>query len=107
MTNLYIINEAHKRGLSVGLKNDVDQIVELEPFFDFSVNEQCHIYNECENMQPFIDANKPVLNAEYAQKYIDNNENERDTMCQKSKELKFQTLILPNDLDDSFRVSCE
>jgi len=105
--NKFIANEAHKRGLSIGLKNDVDQIVELEAFFDFSVNEQCHIYNECENMQAFIDANKPVFNAEYAQKYIDNIDNEKDIMCTKSKELKFQTLILPNNLDDNFRIDCE
>lgn len=105
--NKFIANEARKRGLSVGLKNDVDQIKELEPYFDFSINEQCHIYNECENMKPFIDANKPVFNIEYAQKYIDNNNSERDLMCKKSKELKFQTLILPMNLDDSFRISCE
>jgi len=105
--NKFIGNEARKRGLSVGLKNDVDQIVELEPFFDFSINEQCHVYNECENMQPFIDANKPVLNAEYAQEYVDNDNNERDNMCSDTINLQFKTLVLPLDLDDSFRYSCD
>ncbi len=104
--NKFIANEARTRGLSVGLKNDVDQIVELEPFFDFSINEQCYQYNECANMQPFIDANKPVLNAEYAQKYVDNHDGERDTMCEDTLDLQFQTLVLPYDLDDSFRISC-
>ncbi len=105
--NKFIANEARKRGLSVGLKNDLDQIVELEPFFDFSVNEQCYQYNECEKMQPFIDANKPVLNAEYTQKYVDNTNGERDTMCADTLALQFQTLVLPYDLDDSFRYSCD
>jgi len=105
--NKFIANEAHNRGLSVGLKNDVDQIVELEPYFDFSVNEQCHQYNECENMQPFIDANKPVFNAEYNQDYVDNTDNKRDTICAQSQELQLQTLILPLNLDGSFRISCE
>lgn len=43
--NKFIANEARKRGLSVGLKNDLDQIIALEPYYDFSVNEQCHEYN--------------------------------------------------------------
>ena len=103
--NKSLANEARSRGLSVGLKNDVDQIVELEPFFDFAVNEQCHEYDECETLVPFIDAGKPVFNAEYAAKYVDD-ESERVTLCAKSKSLQFQTLVLPLDLDDSFRHSC-
>ena len=105
--NKFIANEARKLGLSVGLKNDLDQIIELEPYFDFSVNEQCHEYDECDKMKPFIDANKPVLTAEYAQKYLDNDDNQRDNMCAKSISLEFQTLVLPLDLDDSFRYACE
>ncbi len=105
--NIFIANEARKRALSVGLKNDVDQILKLEPYFDFTVNEECHFYNECEKLKPFIDVNKPVLHAEYAKKYIDNNNSERDQMCAETMNLGFQTLILPIDLDDSFRYSCE
>jgi hypothetical protein len=103
--NKFIANEARKRGLSVGLKNDLDQIIELEPYYDFSVNEQCHEYNECDKMQPFIDANKPVLNAEYEQKYVNNN-SERDNLCIDTIALEFKTLILPLGLDDSFRFTC-
>ncbi len=101
--NKFLANEARIRGLSIGLKNDLDQIVELEPYYDFSVNEQCHEYDECDKLLPFINANKPVFNAEYAQKYVDN----RDDMCSHSISLGFKTLILPLDLDDSFRVSCD
>ena len=105
--NKFIANEARKRGLSVGLKNDLNQIEELEPYYDFSVNEQCHEYNECDKMQPFIDVNKPVLNAEYLQDYVDNKNNEKDNMCANTITLKFKTLILPLDLDDSFRYNCD
>ncbi len=104
--NKFIANEARKRGLSVGLKNDLDQIIELEPYFDFSLNEQCHAYNRCDKMQPFIDNNKPVFNAEYSQKYVDNNSGARDKMCADSIALKFKTLVLPLELDNSFRYSC-
>ena len=105
--NKFIANEARKRGLSVALKNDMDQIEELEPYFDFSVNEECHQYGECDKMQPFIDANKPVLNAEYRQEYIDNNNSERDNMCADTIALKFKTLVLPLSLNDDFRYSCD
>jgi len=105
--NIFLATQAHARGLSIGLKNDLDQIKTLEPYFDFSVNEQCHEYDECTMMQPFIDADKPVFNAEYAQKYVDNTNHAREQLCQESKDMKFQTLVLPLLLDDSFRYVCQ
>lgn len=104
--NIFLANEAHKRGLSIGLKNDLDQIETLEPYFDFSVNEQCHQYDECNMLTPFINANKPVFNIEYEQKYVTNSNHARDKLCAASEILGLQTLILPLDLDGSFRYSC-
>ncbi|MMZ65925.1 hypothetical protein D1872_283710 [compost metagenome] len=41
--NKFIANEARKRGLSVGLKNDLDQIIELEPLdLDDSFRYSCN-----------------------------------------------------------------
>jgi hypothetical protein len=37
--NKMIADAAHSLGLAAGLKNDVDQIVELEASYDFFVNE--------------------------------------------------------------------
>jgi len=105
--NRFIANEAHKRDLSVGLKNDLNQINDLIAYYDFSVNEQCHEFNECDYMTPFIDADKPVFNAEYSQAYVDNNNSERDTMCSDTRNREFKTLILPLELDDTFRYSCD
>ncbi len=105
--NKFIANEARMRGLSVALKNDLNQIVELEPYFDFAVNEQCHVYNECDMLQPFIDAFKPVFNAEYSSKYKNNTDGARDVMCADSKSLGLRTLVLPMNLDDRFRYSCD
>jgi hypothetical protein len=56
---------AHDRGLSIALKNDVDQIKDLEPYFDFAINESCFRYNECDDYKVFVDAGKAVLNVEY------------------------------------------
>lgn len=69
--NRFLADEAHERGLSVALKNDVEQIPELVEWFDFTVNEECADYNECDTLQPFIDADKAVLNAEYVTRFED------------------------------------
>jgi hypothetical protein len=103
--NRFIANEAHKRGLSVGLKNDLDQINELVDYYDFSLNEQCFEHNECYAVAPFINKEKPVLNVEYLNKYV-TNEAERNILCQESLSRQFSTLILPLALDDEFRYSC-
>ena len=100
--NRLIANEAHSRGLSVGLKNDLDQINELVDYFDF---EQCFEYSECETLAPFITNGKVVLNAEYQQEYV-NSTTLRETMCSQSLNMQFSTLILPLELDDEFRFSC-
>jgi len=56
---------AHRFGMSVGLKNDLGQIPELLPKFDFAINEQCFQYDECDNLKLFIQAGKPVFQVEY------------------------------------------
>ncbi|SEL62391.1 endo alpha-1,4 polygalactosaminidase [Streptacidiphilus jiangxiensis] len=57
---------AHRRGLAVGLKNDFDQVAELQPEFDFGVDEQCAEQNTCAVLSAFVAAGKPVFDAEYA-----------------------------------------
>ena len=104
--NRTIANEAHERGLSVGLKNDLDQISDLIAFFDFQVNEQCHEYDECAALDAFITAGKPVLNAEYDPELV-SDAAARAQLCEAARNRNFRTLILPLDLDDSFRFSCD
>lgn len=60
-----IANLAHQKNLSVALKNDVDQAADLEPYFDFTVNEQCWEYQECDSLASFQSASKAVFNVEY------------------------------------------
>ena len=103
--NRLIANEAHSRNLSVGLKNDLDQIPELVDYYDFAANEQCFEFDECETLSPFTDQGKPVFNAEYKTEYI-NDLTTRQNLCNESNTLQFSTLILPLDLDDSFRYDC-
>jgi hypothetical protein len=63
--NQFIANAAHARSLSVGLKNDLDQIPELVGSFDWAINEQCAQYDECNLLVPFVQAGKPVMELEY------------------------------------------
>jgi hypothetical protein len=104
--NKRIGNEAHLRGLSVALKNDGDQAGELVDYFDLSVNEQCHEYDECERLVPFTEAGKPIFNAEYP-----GSESAagaaRERLCAEAVAAKTRTLLLPLDLDDSFRIGCD
>lgn len=104
--NRRLADEAHLRGLAIALKNDGDQVPELVAWFDLSVNEECHFYDECEQLQPFIDAGKPVLNAEYVSTKA-KAESLAKTLCPKAQARQTRTLILPLELDDSFRVSCD
>lgn len=103
--NRFIAEEAHKRGLSVGLKNDLDQVGQLVDYFDFAVSEQCHEFDECDLLAPFIKAGKPVLNAEYQEDLI-TNAAKRQSLCEAAGGEGLSTLILPLQLDDSFRYSC-
>ena len=63
--NAWLANAARARGMSAVLKNDVDQIGQLTPYYDLAINEECHTYEECGVYTSFINAGKPVLNAEY------------------------------------------
>ena len=104
--NRRIANAAHERGLAVALKNDLDQILDLIAYFDFSVNEQCHEFDECSLLQPFVTAGKAVFNAEYDSRFV-SDAAVRDGMCATARADNLRTLILPLDLDDPFRFSCD
>ena len=42
--NMFLAAQAHIRGLSIGLKNDLDQVNDLLPYFDWALDEQCFQY---------------------------------------------------------------
>jgi hypothetical protein len=105
--NRWLATEAHARNMAIGLKNDVDQLAALQPDFDFAVNEQCHEFNECGGYSAFIAAGKPVFNAEYLARYVQNSGGARDALCATARQENFRTLILPLELDGRFRFSCD
>jgi len=101
-----LANEAHKRGLAVALKNNVELVEDVVHYFDLVINEECFQYNECEGYLPMIEAGKPVFNAEYTELHI-NDPVAREELCARSRSFGFQTLFLPLALDGSFRLSCQ
>jgi hypothetical protein len=102
--NRLLAQEAHNRNLAIALKNNVEQVADLVDDFDFAVNEECHEYNECDSLTPFIEAGKPVFNAEYAYDY--NDSDAMQELCTDALNRNFRTLVLPLELDDTFRYSC-
>ena len=105
--NKFLATNAHSRGMAIALKNDVDQLSQLEPFFDMALNEQCNEYQECGGYTAFTSKGKPVLNAEYARKYQKNTRGARDALCKASKAANIRTLVLPLALDGKSRFSCD
>lgn len=66
--NEWVAEEVHSLGLAVLQKNDGEQTPELEPYFDGALSEQCNQYHECADFDLYLEAGKPVLNAEYSLK---------------------------------------
>ncbi len=89
--NRYLAAAAHMRGLSVGLKNDLDQVTALLSLFDWALNEQCFQFQECNLLTPFVQAGKAVFNVEYSLP--------PSAVCPQAKALDFSTLIKDVDLD--------
>ena len=103
--NRLIADEAHARGLAVGLKNGGTQVLDLAAFYDFALNEECHEYEECSDFAPFVEAGKPVFNVEYRSS-LDDAFGLAESVCPRARASGLRTLILPLELDDAFRVAC-
>ena len=95
--NTWLAKAARSRGLSIGLKNDLGQIDDLLPFFDWALNEQCFQYDECDPLSAFVAANKAVFGVEYS--------GNPTTFCPKANAHNFDWLKKHLDLD-AWRVAC-
>ena len=95
--NTWLADAAHRRGLAIALKNDLNQVAELEPRFDMAVNEECIQIGECELEAPFVEAGKVVLGVEYV--------GDEQQICAESAVFGHRTLIKHLELD-SWVISC-
>lgn len=96
----WLAEEAHARGLAIGMKNASDQVNELVNLFDFAITEDCFDQGWSEAMVPFIEAGKPVFAAEYTDTGVD-----FQSACQMAKQMNF-SLIQKNRILTAFRVTC-
>jgi len=105
----YIANSAHNKHLGVGLLGlyGVNELYsELEPYFDFAIGVDCHLNNTCNDLSVFSDKNKAIFDVEFGDKYV-RDKNIRDNMCIDTIKMNISTIVLPIELDDEFRYSCE
>ncbi|KAL4869233.1 glycoside hydrolase superfamily [Aspergillus spectabilis] len=101
----WLAGEAHSRGLAIGLKNAKNIIPQVIGDMQWSVNEQCAEYEECEDYSAFIEKGKPVFHIEYPKGDEVNDENsvgekKKETACYAEGSSRFSTLIKNMDLDD-------
>jgi endo-alpha-1,4-polygalactosaminidase (GH114 family) len=98
--NLWLADEAHARGLSIGLKNDADQVTDLLPYFDWALTEDCFAEGWCEEMVPFIQMGKPVFAAEYT-----DTGGSIEQLCQEAEPLNFSLILKDRELG-AWRQTC-
>jgi hypothetical protein len=95
--NKWLAQQAHRRNLSVGLKNDLEQIPELEPYFDWALNEECFQFQECDPLLRFINAGKAVFGVEYSGDPV--------SFCPAANAMNFDWLKKNMELD-AWRLAC-
>ncbi len=98
---LWLADEAHRRGLAIGIKNAADQVPDLIDHLDFAIIEDYFFYGMEQKMLPFVDAGKPVFAAEYDDTGVD-----FATACRNSRQLGF-SVIQKHRILTSYRVVCE
>jgi len=100
--NSMLANLAHSKGLTVGLKNDLGQLSELKPYFDFAINEQCFQFHECDFPAPGLPdwsaSGKAVFNVEYRSRSLN---------CRQAASWNFNSILKTVDLFDQPWTPCE
>jgi hypothetical protein len=96
----WLADEAHTRGLAIGLKNASDMVLESLSFFDFAITEDCFAEGWCNQVLPFIEAGKPVFAAEYTDTDVNFN-----TACNWGRQHNI-SFILKNRILTAYRVVC-
>ncbi len=98
--NRWLANEAHARGLSIGLKNDGDQVADLLSYFDWALTEDCFDQGWCSQLTPFVAAGKAVFAAEYTDTGMTTGQ-----FCPQANALNFNAILKHRELD-AWRQTC-
>jgi len=95
----WLADEAHARGLAIGIKNAPDMVADSLDIFDFAIVEECFFYSWCEDMLPFVGTGKPVLAAEYTDMDVD-----FEAACTWGAENGFSFILKNRNLDEWIEV---
>jgi len=97
--NKFVATEAHKRGLSIGLKNGADAqfVADMLPVVDWVLNEQCFQYAECAPYSTFVNAGKAVFQVEYSLA--------TSKFCTQANSMNFNSMKKNTSLDKT-RTAC-
>ncbi|TAL19906.1 hypothetical protein EPN90_02140 [Patescibacteria group bacterium] len=92
--NKWIAEQAHGQGMSIGLKNNSEQVGALLPEFDWTLLESCHVQGWCEQVTPFISAGKAVFQIEYTDSSAT-----LEGICPAAKKRGFSAFLKHRNLD--------
>ena len=97
-----LIASAADRGLEVIHKNATDLVFDLEPSVAALLLESCVLDGFCgEAALPFIESGKPVMNAEYPERWrTEGRQFDLDEVCAESESAGVSTLVKMLDLDE-------
>ena len=74
--------------------------MDLLPYYDWALTEDCFEQDWCEAMLPFIEAGKPVFAAEYTDNGITMGD-----FCKQAREMGLSAILKNRELD-AFREAC-
>jgi hypothetical protein len=75
-------------------------VADLLPYFDWALTEDCFDQGWCEQMIPFIEAGKVVIDTEYTDTGI-----ALEDFCSQAKAMQFSAILKHRDLD-AFIQAC-
>jgi len=96
----FLAEEAHGRGLAIGLKNAPDMVADSLSCFDFAITEDAFFQQWIGKMLPFIESGKPVFAAEYTDTDVDFR-----AACAWGREHQVR-FIMKNRILTAFRETC-
>ncbi len=98
----WLADEAHSRGLSIGLKNAEEMAVDVVGNVDWMLTEDCYYDNWCNAASVFVENNKPVFMAEYDDLVPD-----FTPACELAKSLGYSAIWRDSSLANELYLACE
>lgn len=98
----WLAEEAHARGLSIGLKNAEEMAAVVVGDVDWMLTEDCYVDNWCNAASVFVENNKPVFMAEYDDLVPD-----FAPACELAKSLGYFAIWRDSSLANETYLACE